>query len=87
MEAHKLRNSAMYGACAYKAEKSKTFVINIFRYCLRLKIAKDKNYFFLVATAPSGPGPPYYRGLTITHTPHSVGLLWTSDQPDAETYT
>jgi hypothetical protein len=20
-------------------------------------------------------------------TPHSVGLLWTSDQPDAETYT
>jgi hypothetical protein len=30
-----------------------------------------------------GPGPPHYRGFTITlrHTPHSVGLLWTSDQP------
>jgi hypothetical protein len=38
---------------------------------------------------PSGPGPPHYRGFTITlgHTPHSVGLLWTSDQPDTETST
>ena len=37
------------------------------------------------ATAPSGPEPPRYRGFTITHsdTRHSVGLLWTSDQPDA----
>jgi hypothetical protein len=28
-------------------------------------------------TAPSGPGPPHYRGFTITlrHTTHSVGLL------------
>jgi hypothetical protein len=45
--------------------------------------------FFLGATAPSGPGPPHYRGFTITqrHTPHSVGLLWTSDQPVAETST
>jgi hypothetical protein len=41
-------------------------------------------------TAPSGPEPPHYRGFTITHfldTPHSVGLLWTSDKPDAETST
>jgi hypothetical protein len=42
------------------------------------------------ATAPSGPAPPHYRGFTITlrhtHT-HSVGLLWTRDQPDAETST
>jgi hypothetical protein len=38
------------------------------------------------ATAPSGPGPPHYPGFTITfrHT-RSVGLLWTSDQPDADT--
>jgi len=35
---------------------------------------------------PSGQGPPHYRGFTITkNTPHSVGLLWTSDQPDADT--
>jgi hypothetical protein len=48
------------------------------------------SYFFSNgATPPSGPGPPRYRGFTITlrHTPHSVGLLWTSDQPDAETST
>jgi hypothetical protein len=41
------------------------------------------------ATAPSGPGTPHYRGFTITRldTPHSVGLLWTSDESDAETPT
>jgi len=39
------------------------------------------------ATAPSGPGLPRYRGITITDTPHSVGLLWTSDQPQAEAST
>jgi hypothetical protein len=40
-----------------------------------------------VETATSGRGPPHYRGLTITFsygTPHSVGLLWASDQPNAE---
>ena len=26
-------------------------------------------------------------GFTITHTPHSVGIFWTCDQPDAETST
>ena len=34
-----------------------------------------------VSTAPSGPGPPQYRGFKTTHTPHSVGFHWTSDQP------
>ena len=36
--------------------------------------------------------PPWVRATSllrirdyITYTPHSVGLLWTSDQPDAET--
>ena len=46
-------------------------------------------FFLHGAIAPSGSGPPF-RGfaisLTHTHT-HSVGLLWTSDQPDAETFT
>ena len=44
-------------------------------------------FFFHGATAPRGP--PHYRGFTRTHsdTPHSVGLLWTSDRPDAETST
>jgi hypothetical protein len=36
---------------------------------------------------PVGQGPPQYHGFTITlrHTPQSVGVLWTSDQPGAET--
>jgi len=38
---------------------------------------------------PSGPGPPHTRGFYIKHkdAPQSVGLLWTSDQPVAETCT
>ena len=36
-------------------------------------------YFFRGSTAPRRPGFPHYRGFTITlrHTPHSVGRLWT----------
>jgi hypothetical protein len=29
----------------------------------------------------------YFHLVTLRHTPQSVGLLWTSDQPDAETST
>jgi len=34
-------------------------------------------------------GPPHYRGfmMTLLYTPHSVRILWTSDQPDAEATT
>ena len=41
------------------------------------------------ATAPSGPGAPPSRGFYIIHNeaPQSVGLLWTSDRPVAETST
>ena len=48
-----------------------------------------REFFHHGATAPSGPDPPHCRGFTITHidTPQSVGLLWTSDYPDAETFT
>ena len=44
-------------------------------------------HFFFGATVPSGPGPPHSRGYSITHNdaPQSVGLLWMSDQPVAET--
>ena len=37
----------------------------------------------------SGPGPPHSRGFYITDNdaPQSVRLLWTSDQPVAETST
>jgi hypothetical protein len=47
----------------------------------------QSRYFFQDATTPGGPGSPDCQGFTITHTPHSVGLLWTSDQPDTETST
>jgi hypothetical protein len=44
-------------------------------------------FFFHGAKAPIGPGSPHYRGFTITlsYTPHAVELVWTSDQPVAET--
>jgi hypothetical protein len=49
------------------------------------------NFFFLMVRQPlGGQGRLSFRGFTITHildTPHSVGLLWTRDQPDAETST
>jgi len=48
---------------------------------------KPVPFSFLASTARSGRGPPQYRGCTITLTRHSGGLLWTSDQPDAETST
>jgi hypothetical protein len=41
------------------------------------------------ASTPRGPGTSHYRGFTMTHNDASlsVGLLWTSDQPVAETFT
>jgi hypothetical protein len=50
------------------------------------------DFFFLSngSTAPRGPRPLIFRSFAITHlldTPQSVGLFWTSDQPDAETST
>ena len=45
--------------------------------------------FVSVATSQRGPRPPHSWGMYITHndTPLSVGLLWTRDQPVAETST
>ena len=42
--------------------------------------------WFLWRNSP-GPGPPHYQGFTTTLRPYSVGILWTSDQPDAGTST
>ena len=49
----------------------------------------QQNFFFLGATAPSGPGPLHSQGfqITLNDARQSVGLLWTSDQPVAETST
>jgi len=45
--------------------------------------------FCLAQQPPSGPGHPHSRGFYITQNdaPQLVGFLWTSDQPDAESYT
>jgi len=43
-------------------------------------------FFYHGATVPSGLGPPHIEpSLSHSDTPHSVGLLWTSDQSVAET--
>jgi len=41
-------------------------------------------FFSFGATIPIGPGHPHSWGFYITHNdaPHSIGLLWMSDQPD-----
>ena len=43
-------------------------------------------FFLHDTTAPSGPVPSHYQGFA-TQTHHSIGLLWMSDQPVAETST
>ena len=50
----------------------------------------QEDFSFLLAQQPtSGPGPPHSRCFYIAHNdaPQSVGLLWTSDKPVAETST
>jgi hypothetical protein len=43
---------------------------------------------FHVAAAPGGPEPPHIEALrSQSDTPQSVGLLWMSDQINAETST
>jgi len=67
-------------------QRFKVFKTTVPIFCRHMLFGKGTLYKH---TAPSGPGPPHCRGFTITHThthtPHSVGLLWTSDQPIAET--
>ena len=42
-------------------------------------------FFYHGATAPSGPRPLIIEDSLNSDTLHLVGLLWTSDQPDALT--
>jgi hypothetical protein len=61
--------------------------------CTSVRLGSERmNYkslfcFFLARQPPSRPGPPDSRCVYITHNdaPHSVGFLWISDQPVAET--
>jgi len=46
------------------------------------------NYRLYSSLTISGPGPPHYRGFTITltHSPQLVGPLWAGDEPDLTTH-
>jgi hypothetical protein len=49
---------------------------------------QKRSLFYHSATAPVGQGLLILKdSLSHSDTPQSVGLLWTSDQPDAETST
>ena len=49
----------------------------------------NENFFIFGATAPSGSWPPHSRGfyITLNDATQSLGHIWTSDQPVAETST
>ena len=83
-----------YRPTSRSIQKNEGLIMKIFQlvaYALdNTKPQLNSLYFFAhCATDPGGPEPPYCRGFefTLKKTAHSVGLLWTSDQPDAETST
>jgi hypothetical protein len=57
------------------------------RICRIVRHQGHKMPFFHSSTALKGLGLFYEALRSHTNTPHSVGLLWTSDQPVAETST
>jgi hypothetical protein len=65
--------------CSYVIQNSRHVSVNT--------VSKQSLYssciFFSSRKAPSVPGPPLYRGLTITltDTPQSIGLMWKSKLP------
>jgi hypothetical protein len=70
---------------AWNFKVTPTFIENV---CIPTVKVLKYVFFFHGTTAPSGPGPPKYSAfpIALNLTPHSAGLLWTRDQPHAETY-
>ena len=62
---------------------------HVFRPSTRIVFRFACLFVFYGAAAQRGPWPPHSWGFLITHNDasQSVGLLWTSDQPVAETST
>ena len=59
-----------------------------FHNCILLTQWRPIVFFCQGATGPNGPGPSRFEAsLSYYNTSHSVGLLWTNDQPEAEIYT
>jgi hypothetical protein len=53
--------------------------------CTTLNISfRSPSAFYLLTAGVEGV---YFHLITLRHTPQSVGLLWTRDQPVAETST
>ena len=46
-----------------------------------VKAPSSENFFFIGATAPSGPGPPHYRGFTITFRHATLGRTHLDEGP------
>jgi hypothetical protein len=65
-------------------------LVVVYDAILRFMVDLDIHIFLSNGTtALNGPGPLLLRrhDHTLLYTPHLVGLLWTSDQPDTETGT
>jgi hypothetical protein len=65
-------------------EKKQSFCNELLTFC-SFEVKYRVYYFCRGMTAPSGSGPLQYRIFTITHndTSQTLGLLWTSDQPES----
>ena len=52
--------------------------------CIQFSSITRRNFFLHGSISRSEPWPPRYLGfaMTLTHTLQSVGVIWTSDQPD-----
>jgi len=62
--------------------------LGVFNVQRQGKEKRDKCFFWGGATAPRGSGPTIIEASRPhSDTPHSVGLLWTSDHSDVETST
>jgi hypothetical protein len=66
-----------------------TYVLTIIvRFLTHTYIYRDIDFFPMPEQPPVGQGLPIIEASrSHSDTPHSVGLLWTSDQPVAETPT
>ena len=82
----------IYGSLGFKRLTNVTYI----KLCVGIPedgINVDRNMYHAhfgtkPPPPPSGPGTPHSRGFSISHdTPQSLGRLWTSDQPVAETST
>jgi len=61
-------------------------VMNVFKNQCPHTVNAPGHFFFCGAAASTGPGPPHFEASrSHSDTKHSVGLLWTSDKPAAET--